>query len=89
MLALSGDDLQSQLNSAAIAFTKGDYTTALALYGMANDSLKIETLEDSLQSVKILAQKALVFKQMGKLDSALQLLLSVENENIKEYSSRK
>jgi len=83
LLALSGDDLQSQLNSAAIAFTKGDYTTALALYGMANDSLKIETLEDSLQSVKILAQKALVFKQMGKLDSALQLLLSVENEILK------
>lgn len=81
LLALGGDDLQSQLNSAAVAFNNGDYTTSLALYSMANDSLSIEILEDSLQSVKILAQKALVYKQMGKLDSALQLLLSVD-ENI-------
>ncbi|WMN11467.1 tetratricopeptide repeat protein [Marivirga salinae] len=81
LLALGGDDLQSQLNSAAVAFNKGDYTTALALYSIANDSLSIENKADSLQSVKILAQKALVFKQMGKLDSALQLLLSVD-ENI-------
>lgn len=81
LLALSGNDLQSQLNSAAVAFNNGEYETALALYGSAHDSLKIENQEDSLESAKILAQKALVFNEMGQLDSALQLLLSVE-ENI-------
>ena len=86
LLALSGDDLQSQLNSAAIAFNKGDYTTSLALYSMANDSLSIDTKEDSLQSVKILAQKALVYKQMGNLDSALQLLLSIDRNILKNIS---
>lgn len=89
LLALSGDDLQSQLNSAAIAFNKGDYTTALALYSIANDSLQIQTQADSLQSAKILAQKALVFKSMGQLDSALQLLLDVENTFLQNIEGKK
>jgi len=89
LLALSGDDIQSQLNSAAIAFNKGDYTTALALYNIANDSLQIENQEDSLQSVKILAQKALVYKSMGQLDSALQILLSVDHTILDKISGRK
>ncbi|MGM0582723.1 MAG: tetratricopeptide repeat protein [Bacteroidota bacterium] len=89
LLALSGDDLQSQLNSAAVAFNKGDYTTALALYSMANDSLAVENQEDSLQSVKILSQKALVYKQMGKLDSALQLLLSIEEDFLNNIAGEK
>ncbi|WP_375581201.1 tetratricopeptide repeat protein [Marivirga tractuosa] len=89
LLALSGDDVQSQLNSAAIAFNKGDYTSALALYSTANDSLQIKTQSDSLQSSKILAQKALVYKSMGQLDSALQLLLTVENEILQNIEGKK
>ncbi|WNB18776.1 tetratricopeptide repeat protein [Marivirga arenosa] len=88
LLALSGDDLQSQLNSAAIAYNNGDYETALNLYTIANDSLEIQTIEDSLQSVKILAQKALVFKSMGQLDSALNLLLALEADILKNIAGR-
>jgi CHAT domain-containing protein len=79
LLVLSGNDLQSQLNSAAVAFNKGEYETALALYSSANDSLKIENQEDSLESAKILAQKALVYNAMGQLDVALTLLLSIDD----------
>jgi CHAT domain-containing protein len=86
LLALGGDDLQSQLNSAAVAYNNGDYTTALALYSIANDSLSLENKEDSLQSSKILSQKALVYKQMGKLDSALHILLKVENDILNNIS---
>lgn len=88
LLALSGDDLQSQLNSAAVAFNKGDYTTALSLYSIANDSLQIENLKDSLQSAKILAQKALVFKSMGQLDSALNLLLQLDESILERIPGR-
>ncbi|HET8861364.1 CHAT domain-containing protein [Marivirga sp.] len=89
LLALGGDDLQSQLNSAAVAFNNGDYTTALALYSIANDSLNINNEEDSLQSVKILSQKAIVFKSMGQLDSALQILLSVDQEILENINGKK
>jgi len=88
LLALSGDDLQSQLNSAAVAFNKGDYTTALALYSIANDSLVVDNQEDSLQSAKILAQKALVYKSMGQLDSALQLLQKLEKNILENIIGR-
>jgi CHAT domain-containing protein len=83
LLALSGDDLQSQLNSAALAYNKGDYTTAITLYNIANDDLKLENKQDSLMSAKILAQQALVYKTMGQLDSALILLLQLEKNVLK------
>ncbi|MGJ3235945.1 tetratricopeptide repeat protein [Marivirga sp.] len=88
LLALSGNDLQSQLNSAAVAFNNGEYSTALALYSTANDSLKMEKQEDSLQSAKILAQKALVFNTMGKIDSALNLLLGVDKKILNNISGK-
>ncbi|WKV11015.1 CHAT domain-containing tetratricopeptide repeat protein [Marivirga harenae] len=86
LLVLSGNDLQSQLNSAAVAFNKGEYAIALSLYTAANDSLNINSQQDSLQSAKILAQKALVYNTMGQLDSALQLLLYVEDKILNNIS---
>ncbi|SMG08421.1 CHAT domain-containing protein [Marivirga sericea] len=89
LLSLGGEDLQSQLNSAAVSFNNGDYTTALALYSLAHDSLKVQNQYDSLQSAKILAQKALVYKTMGQLDSALQLLLLVDNDLLQHIDGKK
>ncbi len=84
LLASEGTDIKSRLNQAALAFNNGEYANALALYNLANDSLAIDNRADSLTSVRISAQKALVLNQMDNADSALLLLKSIES-NILNY----
>jgi CHAT domain-containing protein/Flp pilus assembly protein TadD len=79
LIVTTGTDVKSIMNGAALAFQRGEYEQALEGYENAFKAINYRQFSDSLLAVKIWAQKALVWKEFGNIDSAKLLLIKTLN----------